>query len=109
MSERPTMAKPRKSETTSAPRAQSSRLGPRPLPLHLLSAMTAWMSSTAALSFSNGGSPLSNPMRAPELANAAQALAGQLAAVAPEDFAAAVDRELRGQADAFLRGIEAYR
>jgi polyhydroxyalkanoate synthase subunit PhaC len=103
------MAKPRKSETTSAPRAQSSRLGPRPLPLHLLSAMTAWMSSTAALSFSNGGSPLSKPMRAPELANAAQALAGQLAAVAPEDFAAAVDRELRGQADAFLRGIEAYR
>jgi polyhydroxyalkanoate synthase subunit PhaC len=84
-------------------------MGPRPLPLHLLSAMTAWMSSTAALSFSKGGSPLSNPMRAPELASAAQALAEQLAAVAPDDFAAAVDRELRGQADAFLRGIEAYR
>jgi polyhydroxyalkanoate synthase len=48
-------------------------------------------------------------MRAPELASAAQALAEQLAAVAPEDFVAAVDRELRSQADAFLRGLEAYR
>jgi polyhydroxyalkanoate synthase len=103
------MAKPRNRGTTSAKRTPSDRLGPRPLPLHLWSAMTSWMSSTAALSFSRGGSPLSNPMRAPGLASAAQALAGQLAAVAPEDFAAAVDRELRGQADAFLRGIEAYR
>jgi polyhydroxyalkanoate synthase subunit PhaC len=84
-------------------------MGPRPLPLHLLSAMAAWMSSTAALSFSNVASPLSKPMRDPALASAAQALAEQLAAVAPEDFAAAVDRELRGQADAFLRGIETYR
>jgi polyhydroxyalkanoate synthase len=101
------MAKPRDSKTTSPPRP--GRMGPRPLPLHLLSAMTAWMSSTAALSFSKGASPLSNPMRAPALASAAQALAEQLAAVAPDDFAAAVDRELRGQADVFLRGIEAYR
>ncbi|MDB5409220.1 MAG: alpha/beta hydrolase [Rhodospirillales bacterium] len=103
------MAKPQNGETTNPPRTRPGRMGPRPLPLHLLSAMTAWMSSTAALSFSKGGSPLSNPMHAPATASAARELAEQLAAVAPEEFAAAVDRELRGQADAFLRGLEAYR
>src|SRR6185437_14056343 len=81
------------------------RQGPRPLPLHLASAATLWMSSRAALPLlSNGFLPWR-----PELAPAAGALRQSLAGVAAEDFAAAVDAELRARGDSFLTGLERYR
>jgi polyhydroxyalkanoate synthase len=82
-----------------------SRLGPRPLPLHLMGAMTSWLGSVAALPSLKSGWPRSKPA----LANAARDLAAQLAAIAPEAFSTALERELRSQADAFLRGLERYR
>ncbi|HEX9489145.1 MAG TPA: alpha/beta fold hydrolase [Stellaceae bacterium] len=81
------------------------RLGPRPLPLHLASAATAWASSRAALALLRSGSL---PWK-PELARAASALRQSVADVPPDDFAAAVDAELRSRADIFLRGLERYR
>ena len=45
----------------------------------------------------------------PELAAAASALRRSVADVPPDDFAAAVDAELRSRADAFLSGLERYR
>ena len=81
------------------------RLGPRPLPLHLANAATLWLSSRAALPLLRSGSL---PWR-PELAPAADALRQSLAGVAAEDFAAAVDGELRARCDLFLRGLERYR
>ena len=81
------------------------RLGPRPLPLHLMNAIASWLGSLAAFTALKNGWPRSNPW----LAAIAQELAAQLAAVAPEDFQAALGRELRGQADAFLSGLQRYR
>lgn len=81
------------------------RLGPRPLPLHLASAAVAWTSSRVALPFLRSGSL---PWR-PELAAAADRLRQEVAAAAPEDFAAAVDVEVKLRAGVFLRGIERYR
>jgi polyhydroxyalkanoate synthase subunit PhaC len=85
--------------------AGPKRLGPRPLPLHLASAATAWASSRAALALLRSGSL---PWK-PELAAAASALRQSVADVPPDDFAAAVDAELRSRADIFLRGLERYR
>jgi polyhydroxyalkanoate synthase len=81
------------------------RLGPRPLPLHLASAATVWMSSRAALPLLKSGLL---PWR-PELAAAANELRQSLAGAAPEALAAAVDAELRARSDLFLRGLERYR
>lgn len=81
------------------------RLGPRPLPLHLASAATAWMSSRAALPLLNSGLL---PWR-PELAAAASELRQSLAGVTPEDLAGAVDAELRARSGLFLQGLERYR
>jgi polyhydroxyalkanoate synthase subunit PhaC len=81
------------------------RLGPRPLPLHLASAATAWMTSRAALPLLSNGSL---PWR-PEFKAAANALQQSLAGVAAEDFTAAVDAALRGRSAAFLTGLERYR
>jgi polyhydroxyalkanoate synthase len=84
---------------------RTRRQGPRPLPVHLASAATAWTTSRAALPLLKRGSL---PWR-PELAGAADALRRSLAEIAPEDFADAVDRELCARAEAFLSGIERYR
>jgi polyhydroxyalkanoate synthase subunit PhaC len=82
-----------------------------------MSAMTAWLSSRAALpvlmsdwlrsnpdSTAPAGLPLS-----PKLAAAAHELAELLADAAPDAFAEALNRELRDRADIFLRGLETYR
>jgi polyhydroxyalkanoate synthase len=45
----------------------------------------------------------------PELAAAARALETELAAADPEAFGAALEREIRREADAFLEGLERYR
>jgi polyhydroxyalkanoate synthase subunit PhaC len=81
------------------------RLGPRPLPLHLASAATLWMSSRAALPLLRAGLL---PWR-PELLPAANALRQSLEPVAAEAFAAAVDLELRARGDEFLSGLDRYR
>src|SRR5579883_3519237 len=81
------------------------RQGPRPLPLHLASATTVWTSSRAALPLLKSGLL---PWRA-ELAATANLLRQGLADVALEQFAAALDTELRARADAFLSGLERYR
>jgi polyhydroxyalkanoate synthase subunit PhaC len=81
------------------------RQGPRPLPFHLASAATLWMSSRAALPLLRGGLL---PWR-PELLPAANALRQSLEPVAADAFAAAVERELRARGDGFLSGLERYR
>jgi polyhydroxyalkanoate synthase len=81
------------------------RQGPRPLPLHLLSASAAWLSSRAALPLLRSGSL---PLRL-EFAAEAAALKKSLSAAALERVALALDRELRSRAGAFLAGIERYR
>jgi polyhydroxyalkanoate synthase len=88
-------------QVSAAPR----RLGPRPLPLHLLTATGVWMSSHAALPLLRNGSLSLRP----EFAAAGQSLRESLAAGASEDIVAALNEELRARADAFLTGIEAYR
>jgi poly[(R)-3-hydroxyalkanoate] polymerase subunit PhaC len=110
------MTRPRPSRSRPGPGAPR-RLGPRPLPLHLMSAMTAWLSSRAALPVLMSDwlrskpecDPPAGPGPSRKLAAAARELAALLADVAPEAFAAALDRELRERADVFLRGLEAYR
>ena len=81
------------------------RLAPRPLPLHLLNAIGLWASSRAVLPLSRSGSLLWRL----DHAEAASALQKSLAAVAYKDIAAALDRELKIRADAFITGIERYR
>jgi polyhydroxyalkanoate synthase subunit PhaC len=81
------------------------RQGPRPLPLHLMTAIAAMTSSRAALPLLRSGSLLSRPGFAPEL----RALQKSLADAAPDALVAALDRELKGRAGAFLAGIERYR
>jgi len=90
---------------TAAPQQPAPRLGPRPLPLHLASAATVWTSSRVALPLLKNGLL---PWRA-ELAATASVLRQGLADVALEQFAAALDAELRLRADAFLSGLERYR
>src|SRR5947209_218957 len=85
--------------------APLARLGPRPLPLHLATAATIWTSSHAALPLLKDGSLPWKPV----LAAAASALRRSVADVPPDDFAAAVDAELRSRADVFLKGLERYR
>jgi polyhydroxyalkanoate synthase subunit PhaC len=81
------------------------RLGPRPLPLHLASAATLWMSSSAALPLLKSGLL---PWKA-ELRAAAKELGQDLAGIAPEAFAVAVDTELRQRGESFVSGLERYR
>jgi polyhydroxyalkanoate synthase len=89
---------------------------PRPLPVHLASAMALWLSSRAGLTSLPGGLPRSSAPRNTAGNTAANAALGRLAALAaeigllgPDAVAAALDRQLRGRAEAFLAGIEAYR
>jgi polyhydroxyalkanoate synthase len=93
------------------------RQGPRPLALHLTSAMGAWLSSHAALpllsagllrwrpEFAVQGAALSLALRAASERNSA----APDPAVRDDAFAAAVDAELIRQAASFLDGLEAYR
>jgi len=81
---------------------------PRPLPAHLASAMLLWLSSRAALTSLTSGWPSSRAQGSP--AESWQpALAAEIRGLGPERVAAALDRELRRRAAAFLAGVEAYR
>ena len=81
------------------------RLGPRPLPLHLMSAGTVWMSSYLAFAMSRNGSLAWRPELAPDAAP----LEAALKAVTPEPFLRALDREIVVRGEAMLDGIERYR
>ncbi len=83
----------------------TTRLGPRPLPLHLATAVSTWMSSLAALPLLRDGSLTWRP----GLQSEAEALRASLANTAAEDFEGAVDGEIRRRLDAFLGAIETYR
>ena len=81
------------------------RLGPRPLPLHLMAAIASFGSSQAALPLLKSGWLAWRP----ELSEAGRELEKQLGAVGLEALATAVGAELRARADRFLAGIERYR
>jgi polyhydroxyalkanoate synthase subunit PhaC len=82
-----------------------ARLGPRPLPLHLMSAGAVWTSSHLAFAMSRNGSLAWRP----ELALDAARLEASLKSVTPESFRRALDREILARSDALLRGLERYR
>ncbi len=80
------------------------RLMPRPLPAHLASAMLLWLSSRAALTNFTSASP-----RSSDADDRLPALVAEIRGLGHERVAAALDRELRRRANAFLAGVEAYR
>ena len=88
-----------------SPAGRHRRQGPRPLPIHLLSAGSTWHSSMLALPFLKSGSL---PWK-PDLGPRAAALASDLGETPFPDFAAAVEAELLGRADLLVDGIERYR
>jgi polyhydroxyalkanoate synthase len=79
-------------------------LAPRPLPAHLSSAIGLWLSSRVALPALRNGWRPSNGNGAP-----LRALAADLATLAPDTLAAALDREIGRRAAACLAGLAAYR
>ena len=80
------------------------RLTPRPLPAHLASAVTLWMSSRAVLPVLKNVS-LSSSTAGQQL----RALAGEIDAFGQDKVAAALDGEIARRADAYFTGLEAYR
>jgi poly[(R)-3-hydroxyalkanoate] polymerase subunit PhaC len=81
------------------------RQGPRPLPLHLGLATTAFLASNAASMPSSGAWPASNgPLR-----TRAEALRAEAASLDPASLAEAVRREGRRRYGRFLDGVLAYR
>jgi len=82
-----------------------ARTGPRPLPLHLISAATVWNSSHLASQLSRNGSLAWKP----DLAPRARDLEESLKSIAPDSFARALDAEILARGDAMLRGIARYR
>lgn len=90
--------------------AAPPRLGPRPLPLHLMAAGLTWASSKSALPhWSSGSVPLKSALETGELAERAAALREKLNGTDPEAFAAAVDAEVARRLAALAAGLEAYR
>jgi polyhydroxyalkanoate synthase len=95
----------------------SVRLGPRPLELHLATALMAWMSAASVLPHLRSGSANSNPRCAGATApiwhatvrERAEALARDLAGVDQAALSAAVGREIRRRMDALERGVRGYR
>jgi len=88
-----------------APESRPRRLGPRPLPLHLMAAGLTWASSRSALPLWNSGSL---PWKG-ELAERAAALRESLNGTDPAAFAQAVESEVTRRLCALAAGVEAYR
>ena len=80
-----------------------TRLGPRPLPLHLLAAHSAWMSSLAALPLLKTGS------HDWKLNPALTSLVGDLSQYPTDHLTEAIGAEILRRCDRLLRGIAAYR
>ena len=87
------------------PGPQTTRLGPRPLALHLAMATMCCAASNAALPLLKSGSMLWKP----ELRDKAAALAEMLQTADPEEFHRTADLEARSRLDRFLTGVELYR
>lgn len=86
------------------------RLGPRPLPLHLATAINSWSSSRGALPMLRNGSVAWKP----EVAARAAQLQKNLPAEPKDEneadpFATAVEAEITARLTAFSAGVNAYR
>lgn len=86
-------------------RDASPRQGPRPLPLHLSLAATAYLASNTVSPSSNFGWPISKG----PLAERALALAAEAASLDPARLAEAIGREGHRRYGRFLDGVLAYR
>jgi poly[(R)-3-hydroxyalkanoate] polymerase subunit PhaC len=93
------------------PRPPLPRLGPRPLPLHLGTALMTWASSESAWKLWKPGLPSSNPGSAPT--EAITALLGEIAkldaAAGAGRFEAALRREIGRRLHRLAEGVLAYR
>lgn len=90
------------------------RQGPRPLGLHLATAITTWLNSANALPHLKPSSPGSKPMPGaiswhPSLRARGEQLLQDLEAADPEALRIAVGREVRHRLDELERGIRLYR
>jgi poly[(R)-3-hydroxyalkanoate] polymerase subunit PhaC len=83
----------------------STRLGPRPLPLHLAIATMTWLSSRGTWPLWSSASPLWRPELRPQM----QALDAALEGVERKAFTAALESETRARFDRLAAGIESYR
>lgn len=83
---------------------ESGRLGPRPLPLHLATAILTWQSSCAAWPLSRTDLLPWNP----DLRRTAERLQKDLASADPEAFADALQRAVGHRVDSLMSGIERY-
>jgi polyhydroxyalkanoate synthase len=89
---------------TDNPGKPDRRLSPRPLPAHLASAVTSWLSSRAALPVLKNVLPSSNTA-----SRRLHALAAEIDACGPDKVTTALDDEIARRAEAYLTGLEAYR
>ncbi|MCR9177551.1 MAG: alpha/beta hydrolase [Alphaproteobacteria bacterium] len=113
-------------------RPANTRQGPRPLPLYLATAATTWLSSfgsSAALKAglppwnealtpnrtTSGNQPSADALKIADLKaqldalEAARRSAESSSKSAAPSFEEALDTEIRGRLDAFMRGVQAYR
>ena len=81
------------------------RMGPRPLPLHLMAAATTYGSSNAALPLLSSGLLSWSPALASQGADLQKALEK----ANPDTLRSAVEAEARRRLDVFLKGVERYR
>jgi polyhydroxyalkanoate synthase len=99
------MTKPEAEQTAKDGAAPNPRLGPRPLPLHLMLAVLNWQGSKVALPLLSHGSL---PWKAP-LSGAAEDLRNALGEVEAGALRRAVEAEADARFRAFLTGVQAYR
>lgn len=86
------------------------RLGPRPLPLHLTTAINSWSSSRGALPMLRNGSLNWKPEVVARAAQLQKNLpAGPAAENEADPFANAVETEIAARLTAFSAGVNAYR
>ncbi len=96
---------PHPATPASPPGVPPLRQGPRPLALHLATALSTWTSSRAALPHLIAGSLPWNPA----LVQEAAALRESLADADQTALDQALDREIRRRIERYLSGIERYR
>lgn len=86
-----------------------SRTGPRPLALHLATALAIWTGSRTGWPLLSAGLLPWSANPPPSSPSEARALAQDIARANASAFDAAVDAEARRRLDAYLSGIAAYR
>ena len=86
------------------------RLGPRPLPLHMMTAINSWSSSRGALPILRNASIKWKPQVAERAAKLQKSLPAAPAAESEADpLAAALETEITARLTAFQAGVNAYR